>query len=149
MVQWDQWPSGSTGLIPAQWVKDLVLLQLWHRSQLQLGSDPWPVKLHTPQGGQNKTNRPKKKHPPYHMPNILIIFSILQSLSYTPSFPARPHLITYFESTRLENQITFFVSFFLFKVEIGVSSSLIGLFVLVSSSGSYQRACPASAAGGR
>ena len=30
--------SGGTGSIPgpAQWVKDLALLQLWHRSQLQL-----------------------------------------------------------------------------------------------------------------
>ena len=26
---------------PAQWVKNLVLLQLWLRSQQQLGSDPW------------------------------------------------------------------------------------------------------------
>ena len=25
-----------------QWVKDLVLLQLWYRMQLQLGFDPWP-----------------------------------------------------------------------------------------------------------
>ena len=32
------------GLIPslAQWVKDLALPQLGRRSQLQLGSDPWP-----------------------------------------------------------------------------------------------------------
>ena len=27
---------------PAQWVKDPVLPQLWHRSQLELGSDSWP-----------------------------------------------------------------------------------------------------------
>ena len=26
----------------AQWVKDLVLPQLWLRSRLHLGSDPWP-----------------------------------------------------------------------------------------------------------
>ena len=34
---WDE------GLIPslAQWVKELVLLWLWHRLQLQLGSDSW------------------------------------------------------------------------------------------------------------
>ena len=33
------------GLIPglARWVKDLALLQLCHRSQLQLRFDPWPV----------------------------------------------------------------------------------------------------------
>ena len=37
-VSWEQWDTGSIpGL--AQWVKDLVLLQL--RSKLPLGSDPW------------------------------------------------------------------------------------------------------------
>ena len=30
------------------WVKDLVLLQLWHRLQLQLRFDPWPGKFHIP-----------------------------------------------------------------------------------------------------
>ena len=29
-------------LTVAQWVKDVVLLQLWSRLQLQLGFDPWP-----------------------------------------------------------------------------------------------------------
>ena len=32
---------GSTPSL-AQWVKDLMLLQLWLRSQVQFGSDPWP-----------------------------------------------------------------------------------------------------------
>ena len=34
----------DTDSIPglAQWVKDLALLLLWHGSQLQLRSDPWP-----------------------------------------------------------------------------------------------------------
>ena len=34
----------NTGLIlsPAQWVKDPAWPQLQHRSQFQLGSDPWP-----------------------------------------------------------------------------------------------------------
>ena len=38
LERWD------TGLIPgpAQWVRDPVLLQLQHRSQLWLGFDPWP-----------------------------------------------------------------------------------------------------------
>ena len=31
-----------------QWVKDLVLLQLWLRLQLQLGFDPWPRNFHMP-----------------------------------------------------------------------------------------------------
>ena len=38
LQHWD--PGSIPG--PAQWVKDLVLLQLQRRSQLQLRSDPWP-----------------------------------------------------------------------------------------------------------
>ena len=44
MAQQDWWPLGRTGMQVqslAQWVKDLVLLQLPLKSQLQLGSDPW------------------------------------------------------------------------------------------------------------
>ena len=35
---------GAVGLIPclAQWVKDPAPQQLRHRSQVRLGSDPWP-----------------------------------------------------------------------------------------------------------
>ena len=38
----------GTGLTPSpgQWVKDPALLQLWHRSQLQLRFDPWPSNFH-------------------------------------------------------------------------------------------------------
>ena len=32
-----------------QRVKDLVLLQLWHRLQLWRGFDPWPGNFHVPQ----------------------------------------------------------------------------------------------------
>ena len=39
---------------PAQWVKDPALPQLWLRSELQLGSDPWPQELRMPRGGQKK-----------------------------------------------------------------------------------------------
>ena len=41
MVSLEHWDKG---LIPsqAQWVKDLVLLHLWHRWKLRPGSDPWP-----------------------------------------------------------------------------------------------------------
>ena len=47
VVQQDQGRLGSNrtqGSIPspAQWVKDLALLQLWLRSQLQLRSNLWP-----------------------------------------------------------------------------------------------------------
>ena len=31
-----------------QWLKDPVLLGLWHRSQLQLGFHPWTRNFHTP-----------------------------------------------------------------------------------------------------
>ena len=39
---------GIAGLIPspAQWVKDLALLQLWHKSQMWLRFDPWPRNFH-------------------------------------------------------------------------------------------------------
>ena len=32
----------------AQWVKDLALPQLWPRSKLQLGLNPWPGNFHVP-----------------------------------------------------------------------------------------------------
>ena len=38
-----RWDAGSIPS-PTQWVKDLVLQQLQFRSQLWLGSDPWPGK---------------------------------------------------------------------------------------------------------
>ena len=39
---------GSTSVIPGpvQWVKDLALMQLWCRLQLQLRFNPWPRNLH-------------------------------------------------------------------------------------------------------
>ena len=42
---------GGVGLIPssAQWVKDAALTELWCRSQLRLGFDPWPGNFHMPQ----------------------------------------------------------------------------------------------------
>ena len=48
------------GLIPilVQWVKDLMSLHLWHRSQLQLRFDPWPGNFHTLRE-QPKTNKQK------------------------------------------------------------------------------------------
>ena len=38
------WPLEVPTVV--QWVKDLVLLQLWHRLQLQLEFDPWPGNFH-------------------------------------------------------------------------------------------------------
>ena len=52
--------SGSTpGLV--QWVKDLVLLQLWRRSQLGLGFDPWPGNFHMLQVWPGKKKKKKKR----------------------------------------------------------------------------------------
>ena len=51
VMQWDQWLLCSTRMqvrFPAQHsgLKNLVLLQLWCRSQLQLSSDPMAQELH-------------------------------------------------------------------------------------------------------
>ena len=51
MAQWVNDPvclCGGAGLIPSlvQWVKDPVLLRLWCRSQLWLGSKTWPGNFH-------------------------------------------------------------------------------------------------------
>ena len=59
----EHWDTGLTPS-PAQWVKDLALLELWLRSQLWLRSDPllW--------GGQKKKKKIKKKFS--NMPHWLI-----------------------------------------------------------------------------
>lgn len=44
------------------WVKDLTLPQLWHRSQLCLGFNPWPGNLHMPWDVAKKTKT--KQNPP-------------------------------------------------------------------------------------
>ena len=35
-------------------LKNLVLLQLWHRSKLRLGLNPWPGNFHVPWVGHEK-----------------------------------------------------------------------------------------------
>lgn len=46
---------------PGTGTKDPALPQLWHRWQLQLGSDPWPRELQMPRGSQ-KRKRGKKRN---------------------------------------------------------------------------------------
>ena len=47
----------------AQWVKDLALLQLWHKLQLWFRFSPWPRNFHMPwvQPLKKKKKRKKKK----------------------------------------------------------------------------------------
>ena len=59
---WTWWHFCSgTGSIPSpvQWVKDLVLLELWCRLQLQLGFNPWPSNFHMHGCGQKKKKKKK------------------------------------------------------------------------------------------
>ena len=51
-MSWERWDAGSIPS-PAQWVKDLALLYLQLRVQLQFGSHPWP------QGTPHAIERPK------------------------------------------------------------------------------------------
>ena len=53
---------GGMSLIPswAQWVKDPVLLQLWCRSQMWLGLDPWPRNFHMPWAWPKRKTKTKK-----------------------------------------------------------------------------------------
>ena len=50
VAQWINDPARLCGAglspDPVQQVKDLVLPQLWHRLQMQLGFDPWPGNFH-------------------------------------------------------------------------------------------------------
>ena len=46
-----------------QWVKDLVLLKLWHRLKLWLRFNPWPRNFHMlymQPGGKKKKSKQKK-----------------------------------------------------------------------------------------
>ena len=54
---------GSAGSILSlvQWVEDLMFLQLWCRSQLWLGFDPWPGNFVMPHLGVAKKENRKKK----------------------------------------------------------------------------------------
>ena len=65
LAQRDWWYLCSYGM--HKWVKDPLLLQLRHRSKLQLGSDPWPGPGTTyatgwPKMEQKKTHTQKTPH---------------------------------------------------------------------------------------
>ena len=60
------WDTGSIPS-PAQWVKDLVLPQLWYRLQLWLRSDPWPGNSI----GRKAAKKGKKNLPHKALPIIL------------------------------------------------------------------------------
>ena len=53
----------SIYVVPAvvQWIKDLVLSQLWHRLQLLLKCDLWPGSFHMPWVWPKKINKLNKK----------------------------------------------------------------------------------------
>ena len=60
---WHNRNGGSLGVLgdrfhpkPAQWVKDPVSPQLWLRSQLRLGSDPWPGNSVCCEGAKKERN---------------------------------------------------------------------------------------------
>ena len=59
----------------AQQVKDPGLLQLWHRSQLWLGFDPWLRNFHMPQIGQ-KRRRERDSERKRDLP-ITLLFKLL------------------------------------------------------------------------
>ena len=44
-----------------QWVKGPVSLQLWHRSQMQLGSDPWPGNVQGRRCGRRRMKEGRKE----------------------------------------------------------------------------------------
>ena len=60
----------------AQWFKDLVLLQMWHRLQLQLGFDPW---LGDPYAAVQKKKEKKRKKERYvHRMSLCLMLGFKQ-----------------------------------------------------------------------
>ena len=61
------WERQAVSLIPGlvQWFKDLLMLQQWLRSRLQLGSDPWPGNSICHRVAKKKKRKQKTKNNTY------------------------------------------------------------------------------------
>ena len=60
-----------------QWIKNLELLQLWHRSHLWLGFDPWPRNFHVPRRQLKKKKNNKNCLP---LQGSILYFMHLKSI---------------------------------------------------------------------
>ena len=83
MAQWVNDPAylcGGTSSItsPVKWVKDLVLLYLWHRLQLQFRFDSWPRNFHMLHGRRKR----KKKKEKSHKESLKFVYSFILSASH-------------------------------------------------------------------
>lgn len=65
----------------AQWVKDLVLLLLWHRSKLWLRLGPWPGNVHMLWMWLKK-----KKKKAYNWCKDIHVVSVIQGLGFYLNF---------------------------------------------------------------
>ena len=77
-MSWECWDAGSIPSL-AQWVKDLVLQQLWLRLHLWLRSDPWP-RSSICQSGQKR----KKEYRSFAflsrlIPRYFILFDVIEN----------------------------------------------------------------------
>ena len=80
MLELPLWLNGMGGILGvlghrfdpwlAHWVKDLVLPQLWLRSRLCLGSDPWPGSSMCLWAAKNEKKKRKKRNMYWFLPLV-------------------------------------------------------------------------------